>query len=59
MGPLQLSDHVVHVVHVVGNDKQSHQIWIFFVLDVPVRHFLSSLAILYHVIAQLQRAYTS
>ena len=39
----------------LGHVKQSHQIWIFFVEHVPVRHLLSSMAILYHVIAQLQK----
>ena len=36
----------------LGYVKQSHQIWI-----VPVNNLLSSSAILYHVIAQLQRAH--
>ena len=40
----------------LGHVKQSHQIWIFFVEHVPVHHLLSSMAILYHVIAQLQKA---
>ena len=33
--------------------------WIFFVEHVPVRHLLSSRAILYLVIAQLQMAHCS
>ena len=41
----------------LGHVKESHQIWIFFVQHVPVRHLLSSMAILYHVIAQLQKAH--
>ena len=60
MAPLQLSDHLVQnrqtgeqMMHV----KQSHQIWILFVQHVPVRHLLSSLEILYHVIVQLQMAH--
>ena len=38
-------------------NKATIKIWIFFVQHVPVRHLLSSLAILYHVIAQLQKAH--
>ena len=61
MGLLQLSNQVVQNRH-TGEQmthwdmfKKSHQIWIFFVEHVPVRHLLSSMAILYHVIAQLQK----
>ena len=43
----------------LGHVKESHQIWIFFVQHVPVRHLLSSMAILYHVIAQLQKTHSS
>ena len=35
----------------------SHHIWIFFVQHVPVHHLLSSLAILYHLITQLQKVH--
>ena len=41
----------------LGHVKESHKIWIFFVQHVPVRHLLSSMAILYHVIAQLLKAH--
>ena len=38
-------------------NKATIKIWIVFVQHVPVRHLLSSLAILYHMIAQLQEAH--
>ena len=63
MGLLQLSDHVVQNSQAGeqmtrwDNVKQSHQIWILFVLHVPVRRLLSSLVILRHMIAQLQKAH--
>ena len=51
MGLLQLSNHVVQKIATLeskwrtGTCKESHQIWIFFVQYVPVRHLLSSMAI--------------
>ena len=62
MGLLQLSKSGTKSPYWRANDglghvKESHQIWIFFVQHVPVRHLLSSMAILYHVIAQLQMAH--
>ena len=37
------------VYDALGHVKENHQIWIFFVQHVPVRHLFD----LYHVIAQL------
>ena len=45
------NDTLGHVKHL------SHQNWVFYVQHVPVHHLLSSLAILYHVIAQVQKAH--
>ena len=63
MGPLQLSDHVVQnrltgeqMMHWDMLNKETSNLVALF-KHVPARHLLSSLAILYYVIAQLQRAH--
>jgi len=64
MGHLQLSDHVVQkspywrANDALGHVEQRKFKFGGFLEHVPVRHFrLSSMAILYHVIAQLQNAH--
>ena len=63
MSHLQLSDHVVQkspywrANDALGHVKQRKFKFGGFFEHVRVRHLLSSMAILYHVIAQLQKAY--
>ena len=65
MGPLHLSDHVVQN-HQTGEQMTHWDMWNKkkkfkfggFVYHVPVRHLLTSKAVLHHEVGQLQRAHS-
>ena len=67
IGSLQFEIHVVQIRHAgkqytqwdkTNKERTSFKMVIFFVCLLPVRHLLSSIAVLYHVSDKMQKAYS-